>query len=162
MTEQVLEPRVYELGYHILSTVGAADLESEVTAIKQILMDNGGLPFKEQNPALIDLAYPMSKVIDNKRVEFSSAYFGWIKFDVPPHQVKAIHDAVAAHPKVLRFLLVETVREDTYREPAENLDKPATEAKVEVAKQETKPAAEEAPVDEEELNKQIDEIVSEE
>lgn len=170
MEKGVLEPRVYELGYHVLPFVPEADLEKEVDAIKKALTDVGGLPIKIGDPKMIELAYPMYKIIDNKRTEFNQAYFGWIKFDVSPNRMAEFKAFLDKNANLLRFLIVQTVREDTYIEPKGFVDATKEEEKEEVAapvqaeEAAEKPAepVDEGEVNEEALDKQLDEMVAEE
>ncbi len=107
------EPRVYELGYHILPTVDEGNIEKEREALVAIITQFGGKVLSEEIPALIDLAYDMDKVIKNKRNVFSQAYFGWIKFDIRPDNIEVLDDSVNALETVLRHLIIKTVAENT-------------------------------------------------
>jgi len=107
------EPRVYELGYHILSSVDEGNVEKEREALVAIITKLKGMVITEELPALIDLAYNMDKVIDNKRHIFSQAYFGWIKFDLSPDSIENLDEKVEALDSVLRHIVVKTVRENT-------------------------------------------------
>ena len=151
MSTNGLEPRVYEVGYHILPIVGESDLDAEVNLIRETVVKNGGELIKEGSPRLIDLAYPMTKVIENKRNEFSRGYFGWIKFAVTPEATFEIKKALDNHANILRFIMISTVREDTIVGEIPT----ATESK-------EKPKVDEGEINKEELDKQIDDMVSEE
>lgn len=107
------EPRVYELGYHILPTVDEGNLDKERDALVAIITKFNGMVIGEELPALIDLAYDMTKVINNKGNIFSQAYFGWIKFDLNPENIDALTEEVEAVESVLRSLVIKTVRENT-------------------------------------------------
>ena len=107
------EPRVYELGYHILPTVDEGNIETEREALVAIITKFKGMVISEEMPALIDLAYDMDKTINNKRNIFSQAYFGWIKFDVSPSFIETLADEVEALDSILRSLVIKTVRENT-------------------------------------------------
>lgn len=167
MEKEVLEPRVYELGYHVLPFLSEADLEKEIDAIKKALTDLGGLPIKIGDPRLMELAYPMYKIIDNKRIEFNQAYFGWIKFDVAPDKMAEFKTFLDKNANLLRFLIVHTLREDTYIESKgfadaiKEVEEEAEEVteKVEKTKAEPKVKIE---VDQDALDKQLDEMVAEE
>lgn len=113
MSTKGLEPRVYEVGYHILPIVAEADLDAEVALIRDTITKAGGELIKEGNPRLLDLAYPMTKVIENKKNEFDRGFFGWIKFAVAPEATFTIKEQLEVHPNILRYILISTVREDT-------------------------------------------------
>ncbi len=111
--KEVLEPRVYEVGFHILPTITEEKLFEVTDAFKKKLGLLGGLPISEEAPTLLDLAYSMDKVIENKRIAFSRAYFGTIKFDLVPDVVIELDSYLKAHEHVLRYIIFSTVREDT-------------------------------------------------
>ncbi len=107
------EPRVYEIGYHILSSVDEGNIENERDALVAIITKFNGIVISEEIPALIDLAYKMDKVIDNKRQIYSQAYFGWIKFDLNPESIIELEKEIEGLKSILRFILIKTVRENT-------------------------------------------------
>lgn len=109
----VLEPRVYEVGYLLVPSLREEDLDTEITAIKQLVAKNKGSEIADDAPVLIDLAYEMTKVIDNKNYKFSQGYFGWIKFDLAPSALADIKAALEKNPNIIRFLLISTVRDNT-------------------------------------------------
>ena len=78
-----IEPRIYEIGYHIIPTVKEEDVEKIVGGIRSVIEKSGGSFIAEGAPSLIRLAYPISAlaVEGEKRVEYDRGYFGWIKFE---------------------------------------------------------------------------------
>lgn len=108
-----LEPRVYEVGYHILSSVDEGNIEKEREALVAIITKFNGIVISEEMPALVDLAYDMDKIIENKRQIYSQAYFGWIKFDLSQDSITSLEKEVEALKSMLRFILIKTVRENT-------------------------------------------------
>jgi len=107
------DPRVYEVGYHLLPTVGEERIGAEVTAIKDTIEGARGVVFAEEFPKHLDLAYPMAKVKHNKRTTYRSAYFGWMKFEATPKAVLAINEKLKGNEHILRYILLKTVRENT-------------------------------------------------
>ncbi len=148
--------RIYELGYHIVPTVGEESLGVEVGKLQSLITENGGNIISEEFPQMRNLAYEMSKVSENKYTNFNKAYFGWIKFEIDGSLVSSISEKVTANQNVLRFIIVKTVRENTIYTP-----------KV-LTKKETKPeaATEEGEMVEkasaEEIDKSIDDLFVEE
>lgn len=108
---------VYEVGFHIVPTVSPENLPKEVDAIKAILGAQGATIISEEFPKLRALAYQMIKVVGPVRHRVDSAYFGWIKFEGPKETVAELNKALAASDKVVRFLIVKTVRENTIYGP---------------------------------------------
>lgn len=107
------EPRVYEVGYHVMPTVSEGDLSNERDALVALITKFKGLVISESQPQLIDLEYDMTKTINNKNKHFSQAYFGWIKFDVSPSAIEALTAEVDAMESLIRFIMIKTVRENT-------------------------------------------------
>jgi len=153
--------QVYELGYHIVSTVAEENLSKEVETLKAIVLKDGGSQVSEGEPKLINLAYPMTKSVADTKKKFTSAYFGWIKFETKSELMPEIKKAVDANPNVLRYLLIKTVRENTMFTPkltvrtANKEEAPVAKVKKSIKKEESKP------VTVEELDKTIDELVLE-
>jgi ribosomal protein S6 len=119
--------QVYELGYHIVSTVAEENLPKEVEALKVIILKDGGSLVSEGEPKLINLAYPMTKSVADIKKKFTSAYFGWIKFETKSELMPGIKKAVDNQSNVLRYLLIKTVRENTMFTPKLNVRAPAKE-----------------------------------
>lgn len=148
---------VYEVGYHIVPAVSPDNLSAEVDAIKAVLGKNGATIIGEEAPQLIPLAYQMVKPVGQARMKCDTAYFGWIKFEAAPAAAVEINKALSASEKILRFLLVKTVRESVIygtkffaKEEGGKADAP----KAEVAKAD-KPKA-----TDEEIDKSIDKLVA--
>jgi len=104
---------VYEVGFHIVPTVSPENLPKEVDAIKAVLAKNGAVTISEEFPKLRALAYQMVKVVGPVRQRCDSAYFGWIKYEAPKGATIEINKALDANEKVLRYLNIKTVAENT-------------------------------------------------
>ncbi len=114
MTETVKTAgTVYEVGFHIVPAVSPENLNHEVEAIKAVLAKNNATIISEEHPKLRPLSYTMTKSIGQARHKYDTAYFGWIKFEAAPESAPEITKAFEASEKVLRFLLIKTVRENT-------------------------------------------------
>ncbi|HXK38443.1 MAG TPA: 30S ribosomal protein S6 [Candidatus Paceibacterota bacterium] len=107
------DERIYEVGFLIIPTVNEDGLVARVAAIREAINSINGTVIAEGAAKKIDLAYPMTKVAQNKRATYSSAYSGWFKFEAEPKGAKEIATVLKADEDVLRFLLIKTVREDT-------------------------------------------------
>lgn len=150
----------YEVGYHIAPAVSAENLPSEVENIKNFLTKEGVAVISEEFPKIRELAYSISKAIGGAKRNFDTAYFGWIKFDageVPIARIKKFFDE---NENILRFLLINTVRENTLFSPK------ISDAVL--AKEEPKPARKDSPereikspISQEELDKTIDKLIAE-
>jgi len=107
------EPRVYELGYLLMPSVDEGNLSNERDALVALITKFKGIVISEGQPQLIDLAYDMSKIINNKKQIYSQAYFGWIKFDVTPNVIDALTAEIETGESLIRSIMNKTVRENT-------------------------------------------------
>lgn len=110
-----VEPRIYEIGYHIIPTAKEEDVEKIVGGIRSIIEKTGGSFIAEGAPSLIKLSYAMSAraLEGEKRMEYDRGYFGWIKFESSSAAVQALAEAFKLDANILRFGIFRTVREDT-------------------------------------------------
>jgi len=150
--------QIYELGYHIVPTVPENDLPSEVSALTGVILEKGGIMISDERPMLRPLAYTLYGNGPSGKAGFNNAYFGWVKFEAPIGEIKAIEAEVAKNQKILRFLLVKTVRESTLygARIAQNAKMQGGERKPEAPAAAAKPKMTEA-----EMDKTIDELVKE-
>lgn len=105
--------RVYELGYLLVASLPDEKIAPEVSTLKDILVKNGSDIISHEDPLLIDLAYPMVKVVSAQRQKYSRGYFGWIKFESEAEALAEIKKALDLSTTVLRYIIVKTVRENT-------------------------------------------------
>ncbi|MEK7107417.1 MAG: 30S ribosomal protein S6 [Patescibacteria group bacterium] len=113
--DDVVEPRIYEIGYHIVPAVKEEDIEKVISEIRKVIESTAGKAtfIAEGAPSLIKLAYPMSVREGEKYIEYDRGYFGWIKFEAPASVVTVLNDALKSNTSILRFVIWKTVREDT-------------------------------------------------
>ena len=104
---------VYEVSYLLLPSLALEQVPAKVSLIQEAIEKAGGAMISSEEPILIDLAYPMTKVIQTVRHKVQTGYFGWMKFEIEKDGLTAIHKALDAEASVLRYLLVKTVRENT-------------------------------------------------
>lgn len=105
--------RVYEVGYLLVPGVNDDGLPVAVGKIKEVITNNGGTVISEGAPEYIDLAYTMTREIENKHVRFDTAYFGWVKFECAPSAVAMVKEYFDRSIDIIRHLLIETVRDNT-------------------------------------------------
>lgn len=149
---------VYEVGFHIVPAVSPEKLSEEVDAIKAVLGKGGAVIISEEFPKLRNLAYTLMKIIGPARHKYDTAYFGWIKYEMSPDFAGDVKKALDANEKILRYLIVKTVRENTLYGP-----KILPEEKYETVKaediKEVKETKEIPITSAEELDKSIDKLV---
>jgi len=159
-----VEPRIYEIGYHIIPTVKEEDIEKTVGEIRKVIESSVEKTafIAEGAPSLMKLAYPMSVREGEKYTEYDRGYFGWIKFEAPASIVAVLNNALKINPNILRFVIWKTVREDTrakIKPPAMREVKRTDVIKSTPRRAVTEEVA--APVSEEDLEKAIQDITTE-
>ncbi|MDE2116923.1 MAG: 30S ribosomal protein S6 [Patescibacteria group bacterium] len=158
---------VYEVGYHIVPTVSPENLPREVDAVKAALEKVGATMIAEEAPKLRPLAYTMIQAVGSARHRFDTAHFGWIKFEAPREAVAELDKAMKANDKVLRYIIVKTVRENTLygskvlaEERRDSRDEAKSDAKSDTDGQKVaEPKAVKPHATEEEIDKSIDKLV---
>lgn len=162
-TQETADTTVYELGYHILPTVVAEELENEVNKIRSAIEKRGGSFIAEGSPESMTLAFPMAVNNGGKITKYDRAYFGWLKFELDPAQAQELHHEDLAHnAHILRFNLFTTTREETRAQlqtAQHGLLREVENTGVIERKQEKEEGGE---VSEEALEKSIDDLVNEE
>lgn len=150
MEEKETMSRIYELGYLIVGTMPEENVAAKVTAIKDLVEGKGGISISEEFPRLMTLGHEMSLTIENKKTWFSEGYFGWMKFEIEPSMTEELSVTLKRDEEIIRFLLIKTVKENTIagkramgglKRPAKKVENP-----------------DETPVDEEEIDKKLEEL----
>lgn len=113
MQEAEINDKVYELGYLLAPTIPEEDVPAAFGNLKELTISLGGVSMSEEMPKHIQLAYAMSKVVQNVRHKFDTAYFGWIKFTMETEKVLELKKKLDLDPNLIRFLLLKTVKENT-------------------------------------------------
>lgn len=150
---------VYEVGFHVVPTVGDEGIAGVVDQIRSAL--GTAEIISEQFPERMRLAYTVERSLTGKREKYDEAYFGFIKFALERESISAFEEALRSNKSVLRFLLIETVREDISQTPrravfasdrleGETIQKPKAVGEEKIGE-----------VSEEELDKSIDALVTE-
>lgn len=96
----------YELAFHVLPTVAEGEVTAVLQKLKDIITKHGGTITTEEAPARFDLAYEIVKYLEGRNRKFSSAYFGWVRFQVDAAEIEKIADAVEHTKELLRHLLI--------------------------------------------------------
>jgi len=152
------EEKIYEIGYHLISSIAEENVPAEVDKIKDVLVKEKANIISEETPKLRPLAYSIKKAFGGSYKTFDKAYFGFIKFELNEGDIKNIDSNFKSNESVLRYIVVKTVRENTMYSPKITVfsDK---ESKVKTF---TRPEKIEKTASIEEIDKSIDELVSEE
>ena len=152
--------RIYEIGYHITPDTKEEELEKIVGSLRAEIEKAGGSFIAEGAPSLTKLAYPIFVREGEKSVEYDRGYFGWIKFEAPIAAAQALEAFLKQHKSFFRFMVFQTVREDTrakYKAPQLREVK-----RTDVIKQAPRRVEEPSvPVSEEDLEKALQDITTE-
>ena len=114
MEKQEGRTAIYEIGYLLISSLPVEKVEGETTSLREIFTKNGGEMISEEMPELRQLAYTMVKKIGASNHSFDKGYFGWFKFELGTADIESVKKAFEANPHMLRLLVIDTVRENTY------------------------------------------------
>lgn len=155
------ESKVYELGFHLSPAVPASEVSAEIEKIKAKIAEFGGTFIAFGDTVLTALAYPMSYLLAGKKQIVNQAHFSWVKFDLDRSKIIELKNFLDQFPHLVRFILVNTVRESTM--PA----KKSVILKATITPEEAKESvilvneevADKPPVTEAELDKTIEELV---
>jgi ribosomal protein S6 len=111
--DEAMDTSVYEVSYLLLPSLAETQVPSKALTLKETLTRLGGAVISDEDPVLIDLAYPMLKVNTTVRHKVTTGYFGWIKFEMSSSVVEKVKKALDADTDVVRYLIIKTVRENT-------------------------------------------------
>jgi ribosomal protein S6 len=146
---------IYEVGYIMVPSIPDENLGGEVTNLKDSLSDMGATFISDEYPKMLELAYEMTRSIANKKQKFSYGYFGWVKFECSTINGKIIKDALDKNEKLVRYLMIKTVRGNTMS------TKRAYGNKDGFKRRSTPRVEESLPINEETIDKEIEALVVE-
>lgn len=100
----------YELAFHVLPTVAEGEVPGVFDKIKAHITKAGGQITGEEAPGRFDLAYEIVKYLEGKNRKFSSAYFGWVRFQMTASTLEALTEEIDGTKDILRFLLIKLTK----------------------------------------------------
>lgn len=166
--EKEIDSRIYELAYILVPTLEETQAMARFGDMKALLADTGAQILTEDIPRLIELAYEMNRTIENKKTWFDTGYFGWVKFEIDPALIASIEEKLSRDETVIRYMIIKTVRENTVISKKPLGMKRRTDQKEDedtvvnmeavLTDESTAPVA---PATPEELDKQIDALITE-
>ena len=153
--------KIYELGYILLPSITEDRALIEEKVLADIFTQNGGGMISGEHPILIDLAYPMLKVVHAHREKCNQGYFGWMKFEIETENITEVKKTLDLSETILRYLLVKTVRENTLLKGKMDFGRKDEKMKKFIEEDEVEVTVPEIPVeiDQEKLDKSIDDLV---
>lgn len=155
LTEEVSEgTTVYELGFHFVPTIAEDAVAPEFSNLKSLIEKRGGEFISEDFPKLFTLAYKISKTLKAQKKWYDKSYFGWVKFTLTPEAVIDLKKEVDGIENVLRYMIIKTVKENTLIAPKIVSGRGGAK----ISKKDKEVAG---PINEVELDKTIEELVTE-
>ena len=113
INETTVDSRVYEISFIFDNNIDEEAALKKADVLKQSIATLGGSFISEEAPYMRELAYEMIRVQNNVNVRFNVGYFGWIKFELDPSKVQELEKGIKQDEQVVRYLVVNTVRENT-------------------------------------------------
>lgn len=146
----------YELGYHLVPSLGEEDLALRVSELMQAITDGGGSIIAEGAPEPFTLAYMMKVLRGGTYDKYTTSFFGWIRFSAPRASIEALTAKLDANENLIRHLLFKLEAAAFAAVPV-RAPHDAAPAKALVKKQQIEEKGE---VSEEELDKQIEQLTT--
>ncbi len=150
----------YELGYHLVPSLGEDDLALRVTDLQKAITAEGGSVISEGQPQAFTLAYPMRKMRGGRWDHYDSTFFGWVRFEASAEAMSVLKEMLDSNEHLVRYLIIKldplALVPEIVRVPQPEVTEVEVEPKVLEKKQDTE---EKEDVSEEELDKQIEELI---
>jgi len=105
---------LYELGFHVVSSLSEEEAMGEVSNIKKKITDYKAEVLKEGKLELIDLAYTIVKKIAGNNTKFNKSYFTWVKFYMNKENIELFKKDLDINENILRYLIIKTVDDDEH------------------------------------------------
>ena len=149
--------KVYEVGYLLVPTTPEEEVPALYGNLKELISSLGGAMISDEMPIMINLAYSMQKTVQNVRNKYDTGYFGWIKFYMDGEKVIALKKKLDLDSNIIRFLIIKTVKENTIA-AKRFVHKDIVRKRAPSAK--GAEGEEAAPINKEEIDKEIDAMVA--
>jgi len=104
--EKTNKKQLYEVAYHLVSSIDEAAVAGEADKIREVAQRHGGQISEEGMPAKFSLAYTISRNVSGKNEKHDTSYFGWFRFEVEQEAMPKIQNEIDGLENVLRFLIV--------------------------------------------------------
>lgn len=113
INETKVDSRVYEVSFIFDNKLDESAALEKANVLKQSIAALGGSFISEEAPYMRELAYEMTRVVNNVNVRWNEGFFGWIKFELDGEKVKEFEKALKLDEQVIRYIVVKTVRDNT-------------------------------------------------
>ena len=155
------DPQTYEVGYHLLPTLSEDEAQAATKDLMNFLKKEGATAVGDKAPVKIDLAYAIEKRIAGKLTDFSTAYFGWVAFEVPPKNIETVKKFMDTNPSVLRYLMISTTKAEVTAVLEGAVIMPTAQASTEAIAAPKRATEDGAVVSDEALSKALDTMADE-
>lgn len=108
--KEVGSNQVYELGFHLVPTLGDDKVGKAFDKVINLIEKVGGKVISKSEPALLNLEYTMEKTVESVKSKYNNAYFAWVIFE--GGDVQDLGNEVENDKDVLRQLLIKTDQKD--------------------------------------------------
>lgn len=108
--ETSLDPRVYELGFHLDPELPIEEVKKVYQAVHDLIAGSATV-IAHVEPEKIQLAYTISRQDVAGRRDFNSAYFSWIVYETTAPKHAEIIGAAAANKSIIRFIDLVTTKD---------------------------------------------------
>jgi ribosomal protein S6 len=108
---------IYEIGFHVVPSADESAPAKAAEAIRAAVEKGGAEVISEGAPSRMRLAYTIERATSGHYEKFDEAFFGFIKFATERENIPALEAILRANRDILRFLLVQTKREDLVNAP---------------------------------------------
>lgn len=174
MSRKKTETNKYEISFLVSPLLTVEDANKLFETIKSTISKNEGQIISELLPAVLPLAYKISKVVNHKRSSFSESYFTAVQAEMSPEAAETVRAEIKKEEDILRFMFItldktaeplSEAKRPTIKSRSENKTTDSEMAGVENNNEdETGPEVktkEPEPINEEEIDKKIDDLVAE-
>lgn len=100
----------YEFAFHILPTVAEGEVPGVLESLKAHIIKVGGTITSEEAPERFDLAYDIVKYLEGKNRKFSSAYFGWVRFELDAAALASLTEEIDGVKELLRYIMIKLTK----------------------------------------------------
>lgn len=156
-----LNEKVYEIGYLLVPSLTEEEATEFYSSFKGLISNHNGEFISDEIPKMIDLSYTIIKKIKNKNTKFNNAYFSWVKFQMSTGEILKFKKELDLEEKIIRFLIIKTVRENTIAPKKLVSKEGGIKKKVFQAKKE-EDEVEKAPINEDQIDSEIEKMLKEE
>ncbi len=133
--EELGEPRVYELGFHIDPDLSQEELKEVYKGMTDAISAEGTI-IASGKYEKVTLAYTISRMEHEGRHDFSTAFFAWIAYETTAEGHEKVLEAVNTDKRIFRFIDIVTTKEEALHAEEQRELRMNTSKKVDVVSDE--------------------------